>query len=125
MELKKRLGRKEIIVPDGFAEAGAPRAKAQAPLVLALARAYAWQEMIESGRYDSVGELSAALGADRCYVRRIVTLATLAPDIVASILRGEEPSGLSLERLGKGFPADWEGQRKALACPPVRGEAAS
>ena len=32
-------------------------------------------------------------------------LALLAPDIVEAILRGQEPSGLSLERLVKGMPA--------------------
>ncbi|MBI4606728.1 MAG: hypothetical protein HY721_32595 [Planctomycetes bacterium] len=50
-------------------------------------------------------------------MRRILTLATLAPDIVdvvEAILAGREPSGLSLERLTKGMPMEWEEQRQAF-----------
>ena len=41
-------------------------------------------------------------------------LALLAPDIVEAIVRGEEPSGVSLERLVKGMPVLWEEQREEL-----------
>jgi hypothetical protein len=58
--------------------------------------------------------LATALGVDRKYVARILSLATLAPDIVEAVLRGEEPSGVSLERLVKGLPMGWEEQRKRL-----------
>jgi hypothetical protein len=50
--------------------------------------------MIETGRFASVTALAQALGVDRSYVRRVLTLATLAPDIVEAIVRGREPSGL-------------------------------
>ena len=45
-------------------------------------------------------------------------LALLAPDIVEAIVRGEEPSGLSLERLVKGMPSVWEEQREAFGFSP-------
>src|SRR4029434_6249868 len=112
MELKKRGGRTEVIVPEGQSD-GVP-AKAQEPLVTALARAYAWQELIETGRYGPIAELAKALGLDRCYVRRILSLTSLAPDIVEAIVEGCEPSGLSLERLVKGLPMQWDEQRSAL-----------
>ncbi len=111
MLLKKRGGRREIIVPEGLAGAESPRAPAQEPLVTALARAFYWQELIDSGRYSSIAALAEALGVDRCYVRRIIGLACLAPDIVEAIVRGEEPSGTSLEKLVKGVPMAWEEQR--------------
>jgi hypothetical protein len=114
MLLKKRGGRKEVIVPDGFEDAAEPRAEAQEPLVRALARAFAWQELLETGHYGSMTELAAALGVDRSYVRRILVLAMLAPDIVEAIVQGREPSGLSLERLAKGVPVGWEEQREKL-----------
>jgi hypothetical protein len=50
-------------------------------------------------------------------VRRILSLTSLAPDIVEDILGGSEPSGVSLERLMKGFPLVWEEQRKVLGFP--------
>lgn len=58
-------------------------------------------ELIDSGRYRSVTELAQALDVD-----------LLAPDIVEAIVRGDEPSGLSLEGLVKGVPVVWEEQRK-------------
>ena len=39
-------------------------------------------------------------------------LALLAPDIVEVVVRGEEPSGMSLERLVKGMPVVWEEQNE-------------
>ena len=41
-------------------------------------------------------------------------LTTLAPDIVQAILNSEEPDGLSLGRLVKAFPMDWQEQRGCL-----------
>ena len=66
---------------------------------MALARAFYWQELIDKGKYSSVSELGEALGVDRSYAGRIMRLALLAPDVVELIVRGKEPSGLSLERL--------------------------
>ena len=51
---------------------------------------------------------------DRSYISRITRIALLAPDIVEAIVRGQEPSGLSLERLVKGIPDRWDQQREAL-----------
>ena len=44
-------------------------------------------------------------------------LALLAPDIVEAIVRGDELSGLSLQRLTKGVPLLWKNQRAWLAFP--------
>lgn len=46
------------------------RAAPQAPMVVALARTYCWQELVDSGKYASIAALTEALGVDRCYVRR-------------------------------------------------------
>ncbi len=112
MKFKKRGGRKEIIVPEGLSGSRPQKSPTQEPLVTALARAFYWQELIDSGRYATVTELAEALGVDRSYVGRIMRLALLAPDIVEAIVRGEEPSGASLERLVKGMPVLWEEQRE-------------
>ncbi len=112
MQLKSRRGRKEIIVPEGLG--GRSKSPTQEPLLTALARAFHWQELLDSGRYQSVTELAEALGGDRSYVGRIMRLALLAPDIVEAIVRGEEPSGLSLEKLLKGIPIVWAKQRESF-----------
>lgn len=50
------------------------------------------------------------------YQRRLVRLAFLAPDIQAAILRGRQPSGLSLEHLMRHkIDPDWAVQRRDLA----------
>lgn len=111
MTLKRRSGRKEIIVPEGLEGASPPIAPAHGPLVTAVARAFAWQEAIESGRYPSATALAEAMGLDRSYVRRILALASLAPDIVEAIVEGREPTGMSLDRLMTDVPMGWEEQR--------------
>jgi len=42
---------------------------------------------------------------------RMLRLTSLAPDIVEAILRGDEPDGLSLEKLRKNLPVRWDEQR--------------
>lgn len=39
-------------------------------------------------------------------------LTGLAPDIIEAILQGDEPDGLSLEKLRKNLPVRWDEQRK-------------
>ncbi len=51
---------------------------------------------------------------DVSFAARLLRLTMLAPDIVEAILAGEEPSGLSLNRLTKVMPVDWGGQRAEL-----------
>ena len=41
-------------------------------------------------------------------------LTLLAPDIVQAVVRGEEPSGMSLEQLMKQLPIFWDEQRAPL-----------
>ena len=108
MNLKRRGGRKEIIVPEGLPGTLPTKSPTQEPLMTALARAFHWQELLDTGRYRSVTELAEALGLDRSYVSRILRLTLLAPDIVEAIVHGREPSGRSLERLVKGMPAAWD-----------------
>jgi hypothetical protein len=51
------------------------------------------------------------VGVDGFYVRHILSLACLAPGIVEAIVAGEEPSGLSLDRLMGEMPMAWAQQR--------------
>ena len=108
-------GRKEILLPDVIVPADSPASKpaVQMPLVIAMARGFRWKAFLESGRFGSIGELAQAVKMDGSYVSRILRLTLLAPDVILAILQGEEPSGLSLEKL-KSFPLEWEEQRKAL-----------
>ena len=83
-------------------------------LVVALARAYKWQEMLDTGEAGSMGELAQKYDVDRSYVGRILKLTSLAPDIVEALLVGDEPSGLSLATLREGVPLCWGDQREMV-----------
>jgi hypothetical protein len=110
MTFRRRGKRREIVLPPGAAPADAPIPPS--PLALAVARAFRWQEMIESGEVESVSDLARRLRLDPSFVARTIRLAALAPDIVDAILSGQEPDGLSLRRLRGDVPVLWEEQRK-------------
>jgi hypothetical protein len=112
MTFKRRGGRKEIIMPDNAQAFDGGTPNTQKPLVIALARAFRWQELLETGKVASIASLAKRLKVDRAYVSRILNLTLLAPDIVEAIMNGEEPSGLSLAKLTKPFPVLWEDQRR-------------
>jgi len=114
MKFKRRGGRKEIIMPQDAPMGDQPKSPAQRPLVVALARAFRWQELLETGKVASIAALAKRLKVDRAYVSRILNLTLLAPDIVETIMNGDEPSGLSLARLTKPFPVLWEEQRREM-----------
>lgn len=112
MLIRRMRGRKQVIAPqalDGeIPEAAEP---IQAAVVQALARAFSWVEILESGHVKSISELARNLEVDSSYVNRILKLTTLAPDIVEAIINGEEPDGLSLAKLVRSFSGEWSEQR--------------
>ena len=112
MRIRRMRGRKMIFAPQAL-DGGVPDSpsEVQGAVVQALARAFSWLDAIESGAVSSVSDLAKALDMDNSYMVRILKLTTLVPDIIEAILNGEEPSGLSLARLVRTFPTDWERQR--------------
>jgi hypothetical protein len=107
MALHRRGGRKLVLAPATQAT-GLPRV--DGTLIKALARAYRWKRLIESGRYSSVADLAAVEGVNQSYLCRVLRLNLLAPDIVKSILDGRQPAQLRLDKLLKPFPVEWERQ---------------
>ena len=82
-----------------------------------MARAFRWQELLDTGEAGSIDELARKYDVDRSYISRILQLTSLAPDIVEAILIGNEPSGMSLGTLQKGAPLGWDGQRGTMGFP--------
>jgi len=118
LKFKKRGGRKEIITPDGLPPVVLDRKPYQKPLVIALARAYRWQRLLDEGRVASISDLSKRLKVDHSYVSRLLHLTLLAPDIIEEILNGKEPSGLSLARIHRSFRMEWEEQGNEMGFVP-------
>jgi hypothetical protein len=74
----------------------------------ALARAWRWQEQLESGEFASIQDLADDAGVSRVYAGRMMRLTALAPELVQAILAGDEPDGLSIEKLHDGIPLAWQ-----------------
>jgi hypothetical protein len=112
MLIRRMRGRKMVIAPQALdGEIPGAAVPVQAAVIQALARAFSWAEILETGQVKSISELARNLAVDSSYVTRVLKLTTLAPDIVEAIINGEEPDGLSLARLIKSFPVEWSEQR--------------
>lgn len=104
--LVKRGGRKEMQLPEGAAQARKP----DNTLVKALARAFRWKRMLETGEFANIAELAKREGIAAPYLTRVLRLTLLAPDIVEVILDGRQRACLTLETLREPAPAEWQEQ---------------
>ena len=85
-------------------------------LIKAIARGRAWFEELATGRARSLQELAKRDGISRRYIRRLVGLAFLSPQLVEAILQGGQPVELTATRLTElDLPLDWTEQHKLLA----------
>lgn len=113
MQLRKRGGRRRIIVPEQMQTSKTKRDYSEA-LALAITRAHHWKELLDAGKFASISELAQAIGLDISYAARLFRLTFLAPDIIEAILDGREPDGLSMRILAKPISLDWREQREEL-----------
>jgi hypothetical protein len=85
-------------------------------LIKAIARGRAWFEELATGRARSLQELAKRDGTSRRYIRRLVGLAFLSPQLVEAILQGRQSVELTATRLTElDLPLDWTEQHKLLA----------
>jgi DNA-binding Xre family transcriptional regulator len=92
------------------------RLRCDPTLIKAIARGRAWFEELAAGRARSLQELAERDGITRRYVRRLVDLAFLSPELVEVILHGRQPVELTATRLTElDLPLDWTDQRSLLA----------
>ena len=82
-------------------------------MVKALARAFRWRKMLDTGVHATLDDLARAKGVAPSYVSRVLRLTLLAPEIVEAILDGRQPAELQLDDLLEGFR--WSGRRRANA----------
>ena len=98
LAVKPRGGRKAIITP-GVLEV---ESRHDITLIKAVARAFRWLRMLETGRFATITELAAAEKINVSYVARMLRLTLLAPDLVEAILDGRQPEGMTLPGLVAG-----------------------
>ena len=68
--------------------------------------------MLDTGVHATLEDLAKAKGVNASYVSRVLRLTLLAPDIFEAI-DGRQPAEMQLDDMLKGFPLEWEGQRRA------------
>ena len=113
MECRKDAARwpKLVLAPDGTERTPAPVTRhIDNAMVKAIARAFRWRDMLESGTHATIAEIAAAEKINETYVGRVLRLTLLAPDIVEAILNGRQPAGLQLIGLITRFPVEWQVQ---------------
>jgi hypothetical protein len=100
-----------VVTPDGTE--WAPRPRVDNAMVKALARAFRWRKMLDTGVHGAIEDLARAKGIVPSYVSGILRLTLLAAEIVEAILDGRQPAELQLDDLlEKG--SLWSGRGSAL-----------
>lgn len=84
-------------------------------LVKNLVLAYKWRESLEQGKFKTLQQIADAEKCTERFIRKIIPMAYLAPDIVESILEGRQPASLDLKKFQKScLPLSWQEQRRQL-----------
>jgi hypothetical protein len=102
----KRGGRKEMQLPDCVKQLR----RTDSTLVKALARAFRWKRLLESGEFVTIAELAEREGIAPSYMTRVLRLSLLAPDIVEAILDGRQGIDVTLSQGLEPFPLAWKQQ---------------
>jgi len=106
----KRGGRKEMVLPVETTK----RHVADQTLVKALARAFRWRSMLESGQFQTLAELAHREEISLSYLSRVLRLTLLAPELIVDILDGQNGPKTKLPRLLEPFPGSWADQLSTL-----------
>jgi site-specific DNA recombinase len=90
--------------------------KCDPALIKAIVRGRAWFEELATGRARSLNELAKRDSISRRYIRRLVGLAFLSPQLVEAILQARQSVELTATRLTElDLPLDWTEQHNLLA----------
>ena len=91
LEMKRR-GVELRLVIEGES---APAARPDPHLLKAVARGHRWFNELASGKSASIKEIARREGVYDSYVKRLIPLAFLAPELVRSICNGSQPIGIA------------------------------
>jgi site-specific DNA recombinase len=114
IEMKRRGVEIRLVIESESVRAPRP----DPALLRAIARGHQWFKELASGRAASVREIAKREGVYDSYVRRLIPLALLAPEIVQSICDRSQPATLTAEALKRNAPLslEWTKQREILLC---------
>lgn len=88
-------------------------------LIKNVVKANKYYKALKSGK--TIEEIAASENLSKKRILHLIDMAFLAPDIVKSILQGEQPTGLTTEYLRRfNVPSSWTTQREIFSTPPTR-----
>ena len=90
--LKKRGGRREVILPRAFASDNPMHPSHQEAFVAAIARAHRRQKLLDEGKFESVSDLAREIGLDVSFAARLLRLTLLAPEACPEPVEGARRS---------------------------------
>ncbi len=117
LKIRKRGTSKVVVRPDGRIEVpGKVATQHDQPLLVALTRAFYWQQMIDDGVVGSGSEIAQREGLHHSTVNELLRLTLLEPAVIQSILAGQQPRCMSLLWLQRNpLPTEWMAQREVVA----------
>ena len=111
----RRVGHQTEVIPGKDAHIPVGPRQDQV-LIRALLKAHRWRTQLESGDVRTVEALAKAIGLTERYVRQMLPIGFLAPDLSEAIVEGRQPSALTLAKLlSAPIPISWREQRELFA----------
>jgi hypothetical protein len=116
LKIRKRGGSKVVVRPDGQLDApGKVASQIDQPLLVALTRAFYWQQLLDDGVVGSGSEIALREDLHHSTVNELLRLTLLEPAIIQSILAGQQPRCMSLLWFQRNpLPTDWVAQREVV-----------
>jgi hypothetical protein len=115
-ELPIQLRRRGVEMRLVIESPGSSPSRQDLVLLKAIARASRWFEALATRQARSVAELAEREGVNERYIRGLLHLAFLAPEVVEAIAQGNQPSELTTKALLTriDLPLNWQAQQQAL-----------
>ena len=115
MRLKKRGGRKMVLVPEGKLLCEMQEnTNIDHTLLKSLVRAHLWKRQLNTKKYLTVQDLADANKVTAIYIQRILRLNYLPPKLKEAILAGSQPRHLKLADIIQNMPMLWHEQSEML-----------
>jgi len=116
LQIRKRGVRKVVIRPGGESASPTARGQFDSPMLVALARAFYWQQLLDDGVVTSGTDIAQREGLHHSTVNELLRLTLLEPAIIQTILAGQQPRCMSLLWFQRNpLPTDWVAQREVVA----------
>jgi len=113
---KQRGRRKTIISPNAESvEMHVKKPGTNSVLINAIAKAFYWAHLINTGVVKSGSEIAGKEGVEVSSVNELLRLTLLDPTIIENILTGTQPLALNIQWFTRHpLPVDWSSQRALI-----------